>query len=264
MFTLIKWKAKLLTIWITFLNQLKLLHGSHLLSDVFLNIIKYCTQKLWGRASTIYFTTRKDAPDHQAISWSQLTSSWKVCSWFGAPDQRLHGEESAWLRWELQLRQGPSSRASAWNQLSCTSPCKPSPGAVRDVSQCHQLHCAKGGSELRQTKPHHGRKFAQGPSSTVVYMQTCYCCEDSLLQLDCFIYLLPDHCKREVNYLAIAEEYRVCEESIKNSQLKKGNLLWHGNLVVCNLHKDFDFQRVNHFPVSHCLLMRKNGQRESI
>lgn len=62
MFTQTKWKSKLLTIWITLLNQLELLDHT-LLSDVILNIMKCCTQKLRDRVSTIYFTIRKDAPD---------------------------------------------------------------------------------------------------------------------------------------------------------------------------------------------------------
>lgn len=74
-------------------------------------------------------------------------------------------------------QEGTKFKSFCLKSASMGQHCKPSPGAVRDLSQCHQLHCAKGGSELRQTKPHNGRGIAQGLSSTVIYMQTCYFCE---------------------------------------------------------------------------------------
>lgn len=131
--------------------------GSHLLSDVFLNIIKCCTQKLRGRASTIYFAVRKDAPD-QGIRQ--------------VPDHNWHPVEKSVHGLGPQTRDfmvrnrlrcgGTKFKSFCLKSGPMGQPCNLCPGAVRGLSQCHQLHCTKGGSELMQTKPPRWERSCSG------------------------------------------------------------------------------------------------------
>lgn len=152
---------------------------------MFLNIIKCSTQKLRGKVSTNYFTIRKDGPDQgiRQVPDDNWHPAEKSVHGLG-PQTKLHGQDRPGYGGSCNSGRGQVQEllpeiSSHGSDLVSLPPELPG-----SFSQSHQkeevlpqLHRVKVGSELRQTKLQHGAGFAQGPSSTVVYMQTCYCCE---------------------------------------------------------------------------------------
>lgn len=163
---------------------------------MFLNFIKFCTQKLRGRVSTIYFTNRKDVLEQGIRQVS---------------DHKWHPvEKPGWLGTqtrESKVRNrlgyggsGNSGRDQVQELLPEISSHESALVSLPLEQSGNFSHCAKIGSELSTQNPIMGKDLLRVLLAQLFTCKHAAVLKDSALQLDHFIYLLPAHCKCEITW----------------------------------------------------------------
>lgn len=149
--------------------------------------------------------------------------------WGPRPEAPWSGIGSAMVGAVTQ--QGPSSRASAWNQLPWVSPCEPSPGAQSgSPSQCQQLALSSADKAPGWERICSGSLQHSCLQANTLLLRRIQHFSQIILSF-CFTLPTAKWSKLLGNCRSVGGVWGI---NLEESAEKKGNLLWYGKLVVYN------------------------------